>query len=116
MTPTVFEVFAEESYEFLNITRGGVYGNQITSRTPLKGIFKLRSSSSTGNNIETRQSTSTLHAHPEDYKCWNYSELVGQGICKDGIYYQISDVTEGKNFDNGLVEHLTFTLERADYV
>lgn len=116
MTPTVFEVFAEEAYEFLKVSRGGVYGNKIESREAHYGIFKLRSSSSTGNNIEIRQSTSTLHAHPEDYRCWEYSELVGQGIAKDGIYYQISDVTEGKNFDTGEVEHLTFTLERANYV
>lgn len=112
----VFDVFVEEEYEFLNISRGGVYGNKIDSRETHYGIFKLRSSSSTGNNIETRQSTSTLHVHPEDYSCYQYAELVGQGICKDCTYYQIADVTEGKNFETGEVEHLTFTLERADYV
>lgn len=116
MTPTVFELFVEEDYEFLNIDRGEVYGNSIIGIKACRGIFKLRASSSTNTNIEIRQSNATLHVHPEDYECWQYADLVGQGIRKDGIDYQITDVTAGTNFDTGTTEHLTFTLERADYV
>jgi len=111
---TVFDSFREEPYTFLAIKRGGVKGDRVVETKQLNGIFKLRSSVEESNNMETRTSTATLHAHPQDFV--NYANLVGQGICKDGCSYEIVKVTEGKNFVTGLVEHLTFTLGRATYV
>lgn len=113
---TVFDIFIETPYTFLEVTRGNVYGNQITKETEFMGVFKLRSTSSTSNNIELRQSNATLHAHPEDYDGWETANLVGQGIAYNGTSYEITNVTGGMNFDTGVMEHLTFTLERASYV
>lgn len=112
---TVFDTFVETPYTFLEIARGNVYGNQITKETEFMGIFKLRATSSTSNNIEYRQSNATLHVHPKDYDGWNIADLVGQGIAYDGTNYEITNVTGGMNFDTGVMSHLTFTLERADY-
>lgn len=111
---TIFDSFVEEPYTFLAIKRGGVKGDRVVDKKDLTGVFKLRSSGIEQNNVETRTSTATLHAHPEDFT--NYANLVGQGICKDGNSYEIVSVTEGKNFANGITEHLTFTLGRATYV
>lgn len=113
---TVFDIFVEKPYTFLEISKGEVYGNRVTKETEFMGVFKLRATSSTSNNIEFRQSNATLHAHPEDYDGWDTADLVGQGIAYDGINYEITNVTGGMNFDTGVMEHLTFTLERASYV
>lgn len=113
---TIFDNFPEEPYTYLSITRGGVKGNTITSERVLSGIFKLRSSSTSQANMENRASTATLHTHPEDFECANIADLVGQGIMKDGVCYEITSVTGGKNFANGIMEHLTFTLDRAEFV
>lgn len=113
---TVFTLFKSQPYTFLEITRGTVYGNRIKNETELMGIFKLRADDQTNQNMELYQSTATLHAHPEDFKAYSSADLVGQGVRVDGNDYEITRVTEGANFDKGIVEHLTFTLERANYV
>lgn len=112
-TMTIFDSFVEEPYVFLAINRGGVKGNSIKASESRMGVFKLRSSGSSINDMESRTSTATLHTHPEDYPNW--ANLVGQGICKDGCTYEITSVTGGKNFATGVMEHLTFTLQRAKY-
>lgn len=111
---TVFDSFIEEPYTFLAIKRGGVRGNTIKRTATYMGVFKLRNGGSRAGNIEERSSTATLHVHPEDY-CEPYDKLVGQGIEKDGVFYEISSLTGGKNFSTGELEHLTLTLNIADY-
>lgn len=108
---TVFDVFQETPYTYLEISRGEILGNVITKETNFMGIFKQRESQETANNIELFQSSATLHAHPDDFDDW--SNLVGQGVRVDGVEYEITNMTRGTNFDNGQVEHLTFTLQRA---
>lgn len=113
---TVFTSFKTIPYDFLEISRGTVYGNRIVaSKDGLTGVFKLRSNSSTSNNIELYNSSATLHTRPEDYKGILFADLVGQGVRVGGVTYSITNVTEGKNFNNGVTEHLTFTLERAEF-
>lgn len=109
---TVFDVFKEVSYDYLVISRGTVYGNRITSTVPLKGVFKLRSGMVQGDR-ELAESSATLHAHPEDFS--DMDEIVGNGVKIGGEYYQITRVADGRNFDTGVSEHLTFTLGAADY-
>lgn len=109
---TVFDVFKEVSYDYLVISRGTVYGNRITSTTPLTGVFKLRSGM-TGGDQELHTSSATLHVHPEDFS--DFDKIVGNGIKINGEYYQIEGITEGMNFQNGVTEHLTLTLGSADY-
>lgn len=110
---TVFDVFQETPYTFLEISRGEILGNVIEKEIPLMGIFKQRESQETANNMELYISSATLHAHPEDFD--DYSNLIGQGIRVDGAEYEITNMTRGTNFDNGQIEHLTFTLQRADF-
>lgn len=111
---TVFDTFKQVAYELLTVTRGTVYGNRITDTRELQGVFKLRASSGDANNIEYRIGSATIHAHPEDYS-EPYADIVGQGVRVAGATYEITDVTAGTNFDTGIVEHLTLTLQRAEY-
>ena len=110
---TVFDVFQEQPYAYLEISRGGVLGNTISKETNLNGIFKQRDNQETIQNIETNISSATLHAHPEDFS--DFSVLVGNGVRVNGVDYEILSMTVGRNFDTGVVEHLTFTLQRASY-
>lgn len=113
---TVFDMFSLTPYDFLEVTRGTVYGNRITSeKANLLGVFKLRANMQQSGNIETELSSATLHAKPEDFAETLTPDLVGQGVRVEGVTYQIISVTEGKNFETGEVEHLTFSLERANY-
>lgn len=112
---TAFSAFKQSPYTFLEISRGNVYGNTIIGERNLTGIFKQRANQTDNGNIELYTSTATLHAHPEDFAGIATPDLIGQGIRADGIEYEIINATEGKNFDTGIIEHLTFTLQRADY-
>lgn len=111
---TVFSVFRQTPYTFLKVTRGNVYGNQITETEQHMGVFKNRAGMQDGTTSELTTSTATLHAHPEDF-AGDPSELIGQGIRHNGVDYQIVNVTAGTNFDSGVVEHLTFTLQKESY-
>ena len=111
--PTVFDVFFEQEFEYLTISRGEVYGNRITGRKTIKGIFKERDNMDIGDR-EVPLSLATVHVHPGDFE--DTSEIVGNGIRYNGKDYAIVKITEGRNFENNVVEHLTLTLERAEYV
>lgn len=110
---TVFDVFRETDYTYLEIERGQIVGNVIVKETPLKGIFKMRENQETMNNMELYQSNATIHAHPEDFS--DFNELVGNGVRVDGETYEITNMTAGTNFDTGVTEHLTLTLQRASF-
>ena len=109
---TVFDVFREVEYEYLTISRGTVYGNRVVTSTPLMGVFKLRSGMTQGTR-ELATSAATIHAHPEDFT--DIDEIVGNGVAFGGETYRIAGVTAGTNFDNGVTEHLTLTLEVESY-
>lgn len=111
---TVFDTFPSTPYEFLTIRRGAVKGNVIKQASSFLGIFKLRQNQEEQGNIELYQSSATLHAHPEDYA--DFDNLVGQGIRVNGTTYEITNVTGGMNFASGQMEHLTFTLQRAEFI
>ena len=110
---TVFDVFQESPFTYLKISRGEVFGNIITEETEHTGIFKQRENQETMNNMELFQSSATLHVHPEDFT--DYGDIVGNGVRVDGVEYEITNMTRGTNFDNGQIEHLTFTLQRASF-
>lgn len=111
----VFDLFKEVQFSYLTISRGEVYGNRITDIDELSGIVKIREGMTTQNNQETRDSNSTVHVHPEDFAGLTCEDIVGNGIRYNGADYSIIGVTEGRNFDTNEVEHLTLTLERADF-
>ncbi len=113
---TVFDVFTQIPFEFLSIKRGQVYGNRIVSTRSLMGVFKLKSGMDKSNGMELLDSDATLHAHPEDFAGINTNDLVGQGVRVNGQNYSIEGISEGMNFDTGVVEHLYMRLQKAVFV
>lgn len=113
---TVFDVFAETPYKFMEISRGNVYGDVVTSQRVLLGVFKLKTGMTSNNNMEVVDADATLHAHPDDFTDIPTPSLIGQGIQVGGVNYTIEGVSEGKNFDNGVVEHIYMRLQKTDFV
>lgn len=113
MDVTVFDIFDLQDYEFLTVERGGVYGNRITGTYQAQGVFKLRNEMIMVNNQELRQSAATLHVRPDE--SFITSVAVGQGIRCMGQDYEIIGQTGGKNYDNGVLEHYTLSLQNTDY-
>lgn len=114
---TVFDTFRCISYDFLEVSRGTVYGLRVKSETEgLLGVFKLRAASQDAmQGMELQTSSATLHVKPEDFTDWDINDLIGQGVRVQGVEYQIEAATAGTNFDSGIVEHITLTLQRASY-
>lgn len=110
---TVFDVFEEVPYQFLEVSRGQVYGNVITVTHDATGVFKLRNEMVQVNNQELRQSAATLHIHPDEVFITSID--VGQGIRCQGQDYEIIGQTGGDNFDDGEREHYRLTLQNTDY-
>lgn len=110
---TVFDIFDLTPYAFLEVSRGGVYGNTITASHNAEGVFKLRNAMVQVNNQELRQSAATLHVRSDE--TFISSIAVGQGIRVDGQDYEIIGQTGGKNYDDGEMEHYTLTLQNTDY-
>lgn len=113
MNPTVFDLFQQQAYTFLEVSRGGVYGNQITDSHDAMGVFKLRNDMVQVNNQELRQSAATLHVKPDE--SFISSLAVGQGIRTGGQDYEIIGQTGGMNYQTGQIEHYTLTLQVTDY-
>jgi len=117
---TVFDVFEQVSYQFLEVSRGGVYGNRITATHDAMGVFKLRNSMVQQQNQELRQSAAALHIHPDesfiaDITTAGKIQFVGNGVRVAGVDYEIIGNTGGDNYDDGEREHYTLTLQNADY-
>jgi len=110
---TVFDVFESVPYQFLEVSRGGVYGNRITATHDAYGVFKLRNEKIQVNSQEFRQSAATLHVRPDE--SFVSSLDVGHGIRVDGQDYEIIRQTAGRNFDTGALEHYTLTLQNTDF-
>lgn len=115
---TVFDVFREDSYTYLTISRGKVFGNRIVNTQTLQGIIKIRNGMTRNGNVELyggdlAVDKPTIHAHPEDFS--SVDAIIGNGVEYNGKTYDIVGVTEGKNFDDGKVGHLTLTLKEVKY-
>ena len=113
---TVFGLFKEIEYGYVKLNRGTVFGNQQDGEARiLKGIFKLRRGyTRTGQNMENfNGEIPTLHAHPEDFD--STDPIVGNGVIINGIQYEVKGITKGTNFNTGVVEHITMSLQEVDY-
>ena len=110
---TVFDAFKTETFEYLELSRGIVYGNVITASRTVTGIFKERNGMTSTGGAEAETSSATAHVRPEDFEGLQASDLVGNGIRRQGVVYSIIGSTEGRNFENGNPEHWTLTLEWA---
>jgi len=113
LSVSVFDVFVLQSYTFLSVSRGGVYGNMITASYNALGVFKLRNEMVQVNNQEVRQSAATLKVKPGE--SFISSIAVGQGIQVEGQDYEIIGQTGGRNFETGVLEHYSLTLQVTDY-
>lgn len=111
---TIFDHFEVTPYLFLKISRGEVYGNVIEETIEAEGVFKLRNGQITVNNQESVQSDATLHIKPSEP--FASTDMVGQGIRKDGLDYEIVGQTGGFNFDTNVLEHYRLTLQRSSLV
>lgn len=109
----LFVIFSLTDYEFLEISRGEVYGNRIIARIAAQGVFKLRRGVTTSSNEEYPQSSATIHIKPTE--SFITSNLVGQGIEVDGSQYEIVGMTKGVDFVTGQTSHYTLTLQSADF-
>lgn len=109
----VFDVFDTTPYTFLEVSRGGVYGNTIVTSHDSDGVFKLRNEMVMVNNQELRQSAATLHVRPEESFMSN--KVVGHGIRCMNQDYEIVGQTGGMNYDDGEMEHYTLTLQTTDF-
>ncbi|TXG77794.1 hypothetical protein E6Q11_02220 [Candidatus Dojkabacteria bacterium] len=111
----VFDAFPERltAYQFLSISRGGVYGNVITASYNAEGVFKLRNEQIMVNNQELKQSAATLHIRPSETFASN--DMVGQGIRVEGQDYEIIGQTGGDNYAIGEREHYRLSLQNSDY-
>lgn len=110
---SVFDVFDLTPYTFLEVSRGGVYGNVIIDQFEAEGVFKLRNEKIQVNNQEVRQSAATLHVRPSE--SFMSESVVGQGIHCLGQDYEIIGQTGGMNYETGEMEHYTLTLQVTDY-
>lgn len=117
----VFDMFPDEPFEYLEVNRGEVFGNRITTRKDMRGIVKIRKGMTRDiRNIETsggskESDRSTVHVRPTDFPNQNTESLIGNGIHYDGVDYEIVGATEGRDFNSGKIDHLTLTLREADY-
>lgn len=113
---TVFDVFRETSYDYLEIKQSTIAGDLILSERTLQGIFKDRAGEVQNGNMESVNSTSTLHVHPSDFPNADCSSLIGNGIRYNGVEYAIIGATAGMNYETGDLEHYRLTLQKAKFV
>jgi len=124
---TVFDVFPETAYTFLQLIQGGARGNSVKESTDTTGVFKERNGMTQNNNLETKESSSTLHIHPNEPFIATLQAitggnqfLVGHGIrhTENGFTqeYRIIGQTAGKNFDTNVLEHYRLTLKAESLV
>ena len=111
----VFQAFPQllKPYQYLEVSRGTVYGNVIKSTHNATGVFKLRNEQVMVNNQELKQSAATLHIRPDE--SFANADMVGNGIRVEGQDYEIIGQTGGDNYANGVREHYRLTLQNSDY-
>ncbi len=112
---TVFDVFRESSYNYLEIKQSTIAGDLIVSERTLQGIFKDRAGEVQNGNMESVSSTSTLHVYPSDFPNTDCSSLIGNGIRYNGVEYTITGATAGMNYETGNLEHYRLTLQKAKF-
>ena len=116
MDISVFDVYQESPYTFLQVKRGTVIGDYVESSVETTGVFKLRTGFTKGDTQETAESDATLHIHPlETFITANNGNLVGHGIVSQGRSYEIVGMTGGDNFHTGVREHITLNLQIAEF-
>lgn len=117
MDVDVFDIFDLTSYTFNKISRGGITGNVIEASYEATGVLKRKSNLITNDNSENKESDTTLHIRPDEsfLSELNYN-VIGHSIVSDGVSYEITGQTTGKNFHTGTIEHYRLTLQESEMV
>lgn len=113
---TVFDLFQSKPFVFLEIARGTVRGNVIAAEHQASGLFKLRNRAVALENTEVADGNATMHVKPDEPFISTSKNLVGHGIRIYGKEYEIVAQTGGMNYDTGVMEHYTLTLNEASFV
>ena len=111
----VFSNFASTPYDFLQLNRGGILGDEIESVTSTTGVFKERDGRVPfSSNQETESADATLHVRPsEPFLASLDYNLVGNGIRHQDQDYLIVGQTTGRGgTDFSTIEHYRLTLRR----
>ena len=107
----IFSTFRTTPYTFLKLGQGGLRGNGTLQEFEAEGVFKLRRGITQGVDIQNPTSTATLHIKPSEAFLAGLGRIEGHGVRVNGNKYRIVGVTEGMNFTNNVLEHITLTLE-----
>lgn len=113
----MFDLFPEAVIPctFLELHQGGILGNTVASEHEFGGILKERKGMSANQNMELKESTSTLHIRPDEPFISQVGSLVGHGvrITKNGVTetYRIVGQPDGLDFDTGATEFYRVTLK-----
>lgn len=107
----IFSTFKTTPYTFNVLGQGGIYGNTITTSYEADGIFKLRRGVSNTALGENPTSTATLHIKPTEAFLSGLTTIEGNGVTIGDNEYRIVGVTEGFNYTNNVLEHITLTLQ-----
>lgn len=117
MDAEVFDVFDLSDYTFYKLARGGVTGNTIVNSFNSNGVFKERRTLVVGDTTETKENNTTLHIRStESFLAEVNNDCIGHGIYCQGKQYEVIEQTGGKNFDNGVMEHYTLTLQESEFL
>lgn len=112
-----FDLFATTDYTFLKLD-SKASGNTIAEEYPANGIVKLRDGMVQEDNVESYESTSTIHIRPSETFLDDIGgNLVGHGVrvVKDNhesATYRIDGQVEGYDFDSGDLSFYRVNLKR----
>lgn len=107
----IFSNFKPIPYTFLELGQGGIRGNKTLYTQDAYGVFKLRRGITNGQDVQNAISTATLHIRPDEDFLTCMKEIVGNGIAINNQKYRIIGMTNGSNFETGVLEHITLTLQ-----
>lgn len=110
---TVFDAFlnGEEDIMF-----SPAEGTSIAGERTVKAVVKFKGGLKRASQLRRTSSDLTIHAHPEDFDEYaNPQDIIGSALRWRGRVYSIDGVSVGKNYESGIVEHLTFNCSLAIY-
>lgn len=109
----VFDAFpnAWVDFTYYEVTRGSVIGNTRDTGTAGRGIFVAQQGASLTQFTEALITTSLLYVLPVEP--YDSKSILGNQIEIQGQLYNITGWGEGKNQDNGTLEHIELELSEV---
>lgn len=98
------------------ITFSPVEGTAIAGERTIMAIVKAKMGLKRASQLRRTSSDLTIHCFPEDFAdVVNPQDVIGAAIRWRGRQYSLDGVTLGKNYETGVVEHITFNCSLAIY-